>query len=140
MGHVKGHVGILFHKEDGHTFLVDLLDGFKDGLDDEGGEAEGGFVEEEELRPCHEGSANGKHLLFAAAEGGGTLLGSFFQAGKEAENPVHILLNRRGIVSEIGANIEIFDDGKVGKDGPSFGHMGDAESDYIMRGEEFNRF
>src|SRR5690606_18629299 len=61
---------------------LDLVEDALDLLDDDGGEALIGFVEEEELEVAGQSAGNGEHLLFAARQGDAILLAAFGEAGE----------------------------------------------------------
>src|SRR5205823_6141644 len=58
----------LLDEEDSPVAGRELADDFHHSLHDRGGETERGFVEHQQLRLCHERSADGKHLLLSAGE------------------------------------------------------------------------
>ncbi len=127
VGDFECHEGVLFDEEDGGAFASDFLDGLEDGFDEDGGEAHGGFVEEEEAWARHEGAADGEHLLFAAGEGAAGLAEAFLEAGEEAVDAVEVLLD--GVVAGVGAHEEVFVDGEAVEDAAAFGYVGESEAD-----------
>jgi len=60
---LHGRVGVLLDEERGSSLPVDLLDRLEDRVDEDRSEAEGGLVQEQDLRARYQGSADRKHLL-----------------------------------------------------------------------------
>ena len=63
---LEGLVGVLLNEQDSSSGFIDFLNDFKDVVDDEGSEAQGGFVHHNQLGSSHEGSSDSQHLLFSA--------------------------------------------------------------------------
>src|SRR5207237_10572815 len=62
--------------------LAEGLQRFGQAGHDDRGQPERQLVDEQELRPGHEGPADGQHLLLATGEGPGALDGSCLQLGE----------------------------------------------------------
>src|ERR1700712_2159332 len=71
VGEGEGAVDELFDDDDGDAGLFEGGEGFEDGVDEFGGEAQAHFVGDHELGGGGQGSGEGEHLLFAAGEHGG---------------------------------------------------------------------
>src|SRR5581483_11557646 len=68
--------GVLLDKEDGHPLAVQLADHVEDLLDDEGGEAQRGLIEQQELGPAHQRAGDRQHLLLAPRQRAAALVQS----------------------------------------------------------------
>ena len=60
VGDLEGEAGVLLHEEEGHPLPLEGGQGAEDLLDDEGREAQGRLVQEEEAGPGHEGPTDGE--------------------------------------------------------------------------------
>ena len=129
-GNLEGEVGILFNQENGQALgAVDLDNFFKDGLHEEGRDAEGGLIEHEELWLAEECPANRQHLLFTAGKGAGELLAAFEEAGEYSEDVVGLGGGPGGIALEIGSHLEVFLHRQVGEDHAAFRNMAKPAAD-----------
>src|SRR5512139_2971653 len=77
MGDFEGSVGILLDKEDRMALLVQCDDDVKDRIDEEGSQAQGGFVKKKNPRVGHQSPADGQHLLLATRERHSRLVPAF---------------------------------------------------------------
>src|SRR5215475_7279071 len=90
-GHER-HVRVLLDQQDGDAELaVDALDDVEDVLHQLGAEAERGLVQQHQPGPRHQGAADGKHLLLAARQRAGALVGALAQHREIAEHRFEIL-------------------------------------------------
>src|SRR5918993_4559642 len=137
-GYLERDVGVLLDEEYGRPLLVDLLDRLEDTLDEDGGEAHGGFVEEQESRTAHDGAADREHLLFAAGHGAGLLLDAFLEAREEFEDAVHILLYARAIVPVISTHLKVFANRHAVEDLASLRALGDTLRDHAVGGHSLD--
>src|SRR5262245_7965490 len=79
---------ILLDQEDGEALLLEHADGLADLLDDDGGEALGRLVEQEQAGAGAQDSADGEHLLLAAAELRTLARQTFLEIGEELEDAI----------------------------------------------------
>jgi hypothetical protein len=80
IGGLQRHIGILLDQEDADTALaVDPHDDLEDVSDEPGRQAERRLVQQHHLRARHQCPADRKHLLLAARELAGALIGSLLQ-------------------------------------------------------------
>src|ERR1700694_4035868 len=75
LGRAQRQVGVLLDDQDGRAVVaIDRRHDLEDLADDDRRQAQGGLVEEEQLRAEHERPRDRQHLLLAAGEGGGDLV------------------------------------------------------------------
>ena len=100
---------------------MQLADDVENLLDQNGGEAHGGFIQHQQLRMNHEAAAHGKHLLLTAGKRAGNLLAALLQTGKALID----VFQRLGdvILSGKGPHLQILLDGHLQEDAPSFGDV-----------------
>ena len=124
---------VLLHDQHRQAGGADAADQFEHLLDDDGGQAGGGFIEQQQLGVGHQGAADGAHLLFAARHGAGELVAAFFHPGKQVVDevqPLGELLPRGG---NEGAHAQIVLHRHARKQPAVFRCVGDAELDDAMR-------
>src|SRR5262245_41168528 len=68
---------LLRHQHRELVLLLEFPDRVDGAADQHGGEADRGLVDQEDARRQHQGAAEGKHLLLAAAHGAGELAPAF---------------------------------------------------------------
>ena len=96
MGQAQGDAGVLLHQHHGEAFLVEGAQGGEDVAHDDGSQAHGRLVEQQEhARLGHERPPDGQHLLLAAGQGAGLLPLPLFQPGEEGEDLLQPLRHRR---------------------------------------------
>lgn len=93
-----------------------------------GGEAEGGFVEDEQAGFGHQAAADGEHLLFAAAHGAGELGEAFGESREGCEDAIEVA-GAVGPRAAEGAEEEVVAHGEVGEDFAAFGDVDQAGFD-----------
>ena len=107
MGQPERVKSVLFDQKHGDLFaLVDLLDDGEDLLDQDGCEAEGWFVQQQEPGPAHQCPGDGQHLLLAARKRSATLVLAFLEDGKEAVDPLQIVVQVLR-VADGGAHLQV---------------------------------
>ena len=89
---MQRHVGVLLDEKDSDALLVDLLDDLKDPLDHQRSQTQGGLIHHHDLRPGHEGTAYGQHLLLAAGQSARRLPGTLLQPGEQVIDPLDVVL------------------------------------------------
>ena len=128
--------GVLLHQKDGGSLVVQNFNDSEYFRHEHWGEAHGGFIQDEQFGPRHEGPCDSHHLLFPAAQGAGQLLGSNLEEWKYLVYPIKSLLNfSLGSVAvvQIGPQMEIVQDGQMGKELPAFRDLGNAQGDDLDR-------
>ena len=121
------------HQQDGHALGPDGLEDLEDLLHEDGREAEGGFVEQDQLRLAHQRAADGEHHLLAARQlvaGHGAALG---KDGEAAVDVGKILRHAVRVAAQVGADLQVFRDGEVAEDLPGFRAVGNAGGDDLFR-------
>ena len=73
VGEVEGPVEVLLDEEEGGALLGDVGEELEDAVHDEGGESDGGFVDEDQAGAGDVGADQGQHLLLSAGEAAGGL-------------------------------------------------------------------
>ena len=97
--------------------------------------AHGGFVQHQDSRMGHQGSANGQHLLLAAGKAPAQLLFTFLQTGRKRKH-----LFQFGVVGfpapeavpVDGTDFQIIPDRQSGKDVASFRHVDDMSVSHFL--------
>ena len=84
------------------------------------------------MRPQHQGPRDRKHLLLAARQRAGLLLGAFRKPREIGVRPREILRDRAAIAPRIGAERQIFLDCEVDERAAPVRHMRDAEAHDIF--------
>ena len=132
-------VRVLLHQEDGHPLLAQLLYGVEDLLDDDGGQPQGGLVQQQQARLAHQGAADGQHLLFAAGHGASALLQPLVQAREQGEYLIQqaVLL---GLVDEEGPHQQVLLHRQAGEDAAPLRHHGDVLAHDAGRAESVDLF
>ena len=80
----------------------------RDFLDHLGRKAERGFVEQQNLRICHQRPADREHLLLAARERPGGLAKALVQSRKQTEDAFAPPRKLGRVVQQIGAKLQVF--------------------------------
>ncbi len=81
----------------------------------------------------HQGTPHREHLLLPAGEGFGQLLLPLEQAWETGKDLINFLKDSAFVVADVGAHLEIFENGHIGKDPPSFRNLGDSAFDDFVR-------
>ena len=68
VGQAQGAAHVLLDQQDAQTRVAQIGQDLKHLLSVEGRQAHRWFVEQQQLRPVHQGAGNGQHLLFTARE------------------------------------------------------------------------
>src|SRR5207248_6722376 len=105
----------------------------EDLLDDYGGKARRGLVQQEELRLGHEGAADRAHLLLAAGHAAGQLLPAFGQPREELIDDREPLAELRTGRRREAAHLEVVLDGHARKEATALRHVRDPELDDPVR-------
>src|SRR3984893_12920738 len=128
VGEVQGHIRVLLDEENGHPlFPVDPADDVEDLLDEPGGEPQRRLVQQDHLRPGHQGAADRQHLLLAARHGAGALLGARPEYREVVVHHLHVLGDAVGVAPRIRSHLEVFPDGEEREYLASFRHVAQAE-------------
>ncbi len=99
----------------------------------------GGFIEQDQPRTTHQGTADSAHLLLATRHRAGQLKTPFGQPRKQFIDIGEPLIEARTCGLHVGAHAQIVMHAELGKQAPAFGYMGNAGLDDAMRrhGREF---
>src|SRR5215472_10738583 len=130
---MESHVGVLLHEEDGHALLaVDAADDVEDVLDELGGEAQRGLVEEHHGRPGHEGAADGEHLLLAARERARALLGAASEDGEVVVHHLEVAGDALPVLPRVRAHLEVLAHGEEGKHLAPLRHVTESQAHHAV--------
>ena len=102
-------------------------------------EAERGLVEQEQLRPGHQGAAEGEHLLLPARKRAGRLAAALPQDRKARHRLAEAALDFPPPGQQIRGRPQVFLDGQLGEHAASFGHMHESERDDAIGRQAGNR-
>jgi hypothetical protein len=86
-------VRVLLHQEDRVPLVAELADDPEQLPHQQGRQAQGRFVQEQDLGPRHEGPAEGQHLLLAPGQGGRHLTAALPQAREQGVHLLQVLLH-----------------------------------------------
>ncbi len=125
VGEVAGELEILFDEHDRHVAAAaQVVDGAADVLDDGGLDALRRFVEDQQLRPGHQGAADGELLLLPARQVAAAPVHHALQHGEELEHLLGHVAQRTAHRREAG--VEVLLDGEQREDLASLRHVADA--------------
>src|SRR5882672_8547216 len=130
VGELQRHLRVLLDQQHAYALALQLADGVHDGADDHGREALRGLVEQQQVRPGHEGAGDGQHLLLAAREQPSLALQAIAQGREALEHRVH-----RPARAFARGDREVLARGEVRKNPASLRHQGDAQARDAVRGE-----
>src|SRR5215216_4062985 len=131
-GDLECDVGVLLDEQDRGALRVDVLDDVEDALDQHGGQAHRGFIQEEQFWAAHQGAADRKHLLLAAAHRARLLLHALLQAREQVEDTVHVLADTGAVVAMVGAHLKVLKHRHAVEDLAPFGALGYALADHVV--------
>src|SRR5258708_2399720 len=86
----RSEAKILLDQQDGEALLLEQADGLADLLDDDGREALGRLVEQEETGAGAQDAADSEHLLLAARELGALARKPLLEIGKQLEDAIEL--------------------------------------------------
>ena len=119
--------------------MAQAVDDVKDVPDDQGGEAQGGFVQQQHLGACHQGAADRQHLLLAARQGVGLLASAVLENREEAVDLPEVFLDQRPLglpvlaLEAVGADQEVFFHRQALQDHAAFGGLDHAQFRDLIR-------
>src|SRR3954469_12888424 len=126
----------LVDEEDGGGFRAQPVERGEEIVDHRRREAERRFVQQEELRPCHQPARDGEHLLLAAGEESRALMQTLAQARKALEHRIDVP-GERAFPSK-RAEFQVVQHRELRKDLPPFRHQDQAARHDVVRGESGN--
>src|SRR5215211_5282142 len=101
------HQRVLLHKQNGHTFLVDLLNNIEDQFHENRRETHGRFVHKQDAWTSHQRTASSKHLLFASGKCASHLRAAFLETREELKDSLQVGLNILPAVAGVRPHIEV---------------------------------
>src|SRR5712691_2652980 len=128
MRHAERHPRVLLDEQDRRPLTIDVLHDAEDRVDQNGREAHGRLVEQEQRRPGHEGAADGQHLLLAARERSPLLRGTLTQAREERERALEVGRDRLTVPPREGAELQVLEHGHPREDPPAFRRLRDPQA------------
>ena len=84
VGHRRSEAEVLFHQQDGEALLAKHADGIADLLHDDGRQALGRLVEQQQLGARAQDAGDRQHLLLAARQLGALAGAALLQVGKQS--------------------------------------------------------
>src|SRR5207245_443135 len=111
----------LLDEEHGHALAIELADRVEDLPDDDRRESERRLVEEEQLRPRHEGARDREHLLLAARERPAELPPPLGEDRKQRADVVEVAPDAVLVIAREGADPEVLGDREPREDLPPLG-------------------
>ena len=123
----------MFHQQNRYALGEHVLHHLKNLVHHDGRQAHGRLVHQQYLGAAHQRAAHGQHLLLAAGHGASQLVAALFEAGKDGKHLVDVGLNTGFVVPDVGAHLQVFNDGHAGKHAAPFGHHGQALLDQVPR-------
>jgi hypothetical protein len=117
---------LLLDQHDRQAFAVQEAERLQDFLGDARREAERGLVEQQQLRPGHQRTAKGEHLLLAAGHGACGLSEPFLQAREQGQHALAPAVEFGLVPQAIGAEFEIVGNGHRGEETAPLRHQHNA--------------
>ena len=94
VGEAQGHVGVLFGQQEGNAFLfVQAFYDPEDLFDKLWGKAHGWFIQKDHGWFCHQGAANGDHLLLATGSVSCLRFATIFNAREIAVDHLQVIID-----------------------------------------------
>ena len=134
MGDLQRLADVLFDQEDRHPAPVQPGDQVEHLVGHQGGEAQGGLVEHEQLRPSHEAAGDREHLELPAAQRIGALGQAFVQYRKQLEDGVEVRVALFPGAVHVRPQQEVVPDGQLREYQPALGDLDDAAPADLMGG------
>ena len=114
---VQDAFDVVFYDHNGGVeALADFGHFLEDFGDDDGGEAQSGFVQQQQFRGCHQAAAQGEHLLLAAGHLAGQIPALLVEDGEEFHYGIQAAGFFGAVVEVEAAHGQVFGDGEVGED------------------------
>ena len=115
---------VLLHQQDGHALRAQRVERREDLGDDQRREPERGLVEQQQLRLGHERPGDGQHLLLAAAERLGRLVGALLQHGEQRAHALQPALDDGAPLpaGAVRAQLEVVAHGHGAEEQAALGH------------------
>ena len=129
----------LLHDENGDAFRTKIGDRTVDLADDEGCQAERGFVDQKQARPCQQSTPDREHLLLTARELARRLTQALAKHGKHGKHAVHVAVDRVAVAACDSANAYVLGNRETPKDVPPFRHQRNAQTHELFRRGARNR-
>ena len=130
---------VLLDDQDRHPFFdVELSDHVEDLQHDQRGEAERGFVEQQEFGTAQQCAGDRQHLLLAAGERSAQLVFSFTENRKQLVGVVDVLFDPRLVVARVGPEFEVLQHGEPRKNLAAFGRLAQPQPNDLMRRQVLN--
>ena len=134
------HVDELLDDQNGGPSRVHVSEDLEKLRDDQGPEPERQLVDDQHLRIGHHGPGDSEHLLLAAGQRPGRLLGPFSQDREEIHHPVAAFGERRaGTPERPEAGAQVVLDRESGEELAAFRQVGDTAADHVVRLEAVYR-
>ena len=117
-----------------------VFDDLENLVHHDGGETHGRLVEQQHFGSAHQCAGHGQHLLLSAAHGAGQLVLAFTQARKEHKHLLHIGRDLGLVVTDVGAHLQVLDDGHAGEHAAPLRHHGQPFLDQVPRAFALDAF
>ena len=139
VGNGERHAGVLLDQENAQPLAPDALDGVEDLLDQVGGEAERGLVEQQQFWARHQGAGDRQHLLLAAGQRACGLPIALAQPRKERKALVEIVAHGPLVGARKCAEPQILRHAHFQKKLAGFRHHGDPQPHHAVGPQSFER-
>src|SRR6266850_7081059 len=127
VGGCQREVGVLLDQQDGGALLaIDARDDRKDVLGELGREPEAGFIEQHQLGPSHQRTADREHLLLASRHAARFLLRACTQVREIAIDRLEITCNAVAVGAGVRAHQQVLAHGQQRKHLAPFGNVADT--------------
>src|SRR6266536_59338 len=132
VGDLERREGVLLDQQHGDTLVADLPDRVEDQVDEHGGEAHRGLVQQQQPGLAEQGPADRKHLLLAAGQRAGLLRQPLAEYREQLEHACAILGDAGRVVAQERAEVEVLRHGHAREDPAPLGRLADTPLDDLV--------
>src|SRR2546421_7601243 len=126
---------VLLDQQDGGALLIDVADDVEDLVDQDGGEAQRGLVEQQDTGSRHQAASDREHLLLATRKRATDLIQTLFDARKQFEDMFLVPPNSLPVLAGEGAEEQVVADGQAAEDPAPLRHVPDSQPHDLVRGD-----
>src|SRR2546426_8718540 len=117
---------VLLDQQDSGALLIDVADDVEDLVDQDGGEAQRGLVEQQDTGSRHQAASDREHLMLATRKRATDLIQTLFDARKQFEDMFLVPPNSLPVLAGEGAEEQVVADGQAAEDPAPLRHVPDS--------------